>query len=87
MGSLKGTFWLQEGTMPTAMKLSELRKLPKKELWKLYDEKAEHVEASLNYYWDEIVRREQSKQTTVLIWLTIFMVITTVFSAIGVFVN
>jgi len=70
-----------------AMKLNELRKLPKKELWKLYDKEAEHVQASLNYYRDEIVRREQSKQTTVLIWLTIFMVLTTVFSAIGVFIN
>ncbi len=70
-----------------AMKLNELRTLPKKELWKLYDKEAEHVQASLNQYRDEIVRREQNKQTIVLIWLTVFMVVTTVFSAIGVFVN
>lgn len=70
-----------------AMKLDELRKLPKSELWKLYDEKAKHVEGSLSYYQEEIERREQSKQTTVLIWLTIFMFAATVISAIGVFVK
>ncbi len=69
------------------MKLDELRKLPKKELWNLYDEQAKHVQPSLSHYRDEVIRREKSKQTTVLICLTIFMFIATVFSAIGVFVD
>ena len=66
------------------LKLNELRKLPKTELWRLYDEQAKTVEPFLNHYRDEIVRREQSKQTKWLIWLTIFMLITAVFSVIGV---
>jgi len=69
-----------------AMKLSELRNMSKKELWEHYDKESEHVQPSLNYYRDEIVRREQNKQTVVLIWLTLFMFLTTVFSAIGTFI-
>ena len=68
-----------------AMKLDELRKLPKTELWKLYDEKAKTVEPSLNHYRDEIVRREQGRQTKWLILLTIFVLIAAVISALGVF--
>ncbi len=70
-----------------AMKLDELRILPKKELWKRYDDEAKHVQPSLNYYGNEIIRREQSKQTTWLIILTFLVLIATVISAIGVFVE
>ena len=70
-----------------AMKLYELRRLPKAKLWKLYDHEAEHVEASLNHYRDEIVRREQSKQTRWLIALTISVLVFTVISAIGAFMR
>jgi hypothetical protein len=66
-------------------KLSELRKLSNNELWKLYDQEAEHVQGSLNYYKDEILRREQSKQTTWLIILTVLVFVATVISTIGVF--
>jgi hypothetical protein len=69
------------------MKLSELRKLPNKELWKLYDEEGKHVVVSLNYYWQEIKRREQSKQTTWLIILTLLVLVATVISVVGVFVK
>ena len=70
-----------------AMKLDELRKIPKRELWKLYDQEARSVQATLNYYRDEIVRREQCSQTKWLIVLTILVLIATVISAIGVFVK
>lgn len=69
------------------MKLSELRKLSKTELWKLYDQKTEHVADSLKYYWEEIIRREQYKQTAWLIVLTIIVLIATVISAIGLFIK
>jgi hypothetical protein len=69
------------------MKLSELRKLSKNELWKLYDQEAKNVVPSLNYYWEEIKRREQSAQTIWLIILTILVLIATVISAIGVFIK
>jgi hypothetical protein len=69
------------------MKLGDLRKLSKSELWKLYDQEAEHVIPSLNHYREEIVRREQSKQTTWLIILTILVFVATVISAVGVFVK
>ena len=67
------------------MKFSDLRKRSKTELWELYDQEAESVVPSLNHYRDEIVRREQCKQTKALIALTILVLIATVFSAIGVF--
>jgi hypothetical protein len=66
------------------VKLGELRKLSSKELWKLYDKETEHVQPSLNYYKDEILRREQSKQTTWLIILTVLVFVATVISTIGV---
>jgi len=68
-----------------AMKLGDLRKVPKDKLWELYDQKAESVEPSLNHYRDEIVRREQCCQTKMLIALTILVLIATILSAIGVF--
>lgn len=67
------------------MKLDELRKLPKTELWRLYDEKAKTVDPSLNHYRDEVARREQYKQTKWLVFLTISVLVVTVISAIGVF--
>ncbi len=68
-----------------AMTLAELRKLPEAELWKLYDQKAKSVEPSLNYYREEIIRREQQRQTKWLISLNVLVLIATVISAIGVF--
>jgi hypothetical protein len=68
-------------------KLSELRKLSKSELEKRYDKEAENVQSHLIYYHYEIRRREQSKQTTWLIILTLLVFIATVISAIGVFVK
>ena len=69
------------------MKLSELRKLSKSELEKRYDKEAENVQGALVYYRDEIVRREQSKQTNWLIILTILVLIVTIISAIGLFIK
>ncbi len=68
-----------------AMKFDELRKLPKAELLKRYDEEAKRVVTSLNYYGNEIARREQATQTKWLIWLTILVLIATVISAWGAF--
>jgi hypothetical protein len=67
-----------------ALTLDELRKLPKSELWKFYDNEAKNVQPSLNYFRDEILRREQSKQTAWLIVLTILVLVFTFISAIGV---
>ena len=69
------------------MKLDELRKLPKAELRRLYDEEAKMVVPSLNHYRDEIVRREQARQTRWLIALTISVLVATVISAIGLFLT
>lgn len=71
--------------MAMAMKLGEFKKLSDDELEKEYDKVAEHTVAGLNYFWSEILRREQYRQTKWLILLTIFMLIATVISAIGVF--
>jgi len=68
-------------------KLSELRKLPKSELEKRYDNAAEATQGPLIYYHYEIIRREQSRQTTWLIVLSILVFIATVISAIGVFAS
>jgi len=66
------------------MKLADLRKLPKNELWKLYDQEADHVVPFLNHYRDEIIRREQCTQTKWLIVLTAVVAIGTVVSIIAV---
>jgi hypothetical protein len=70
-----------------AEKLYELRKLPKTKLLKLYDQESKNVMPSLNYYRDEIIRREQGTQTKLLMVFTILMLIATVISAIGVFIR
>jgi hypothetical protein len=69
------------------MRISDLRKLSKRELWNLYDQKTEHVTDSLNYYQEEIKRREQSKQTSLLVILTFLVLVATVFAAIGAFIK
>jgi hypothetical protein len=63
-----------EGTM----KIEELRKLRRNELERLYDAAAEHTVSGLSLYRDEILRREQSKQTTWLIALTAIVTIATI---------
>ncbi len=68
------------------MKLGELRKLPKSKLWELYDQKAGNVVSSLNHYRDEIMRREQRKQTNILIGLTILMFIAAIIQVIVLFI-
>ena len=70
-----------------ALKFDDLRKLPKSELYKLYDKEAEHVQPSLNYYIGEITRREIYTQTKWIIALTILVLIATIVGAIGVFVK
>ena len=78
---------VKRGDISMVMKLSDLRKLSNKELWKLYDQRTEHVEDSLDYYWKGILRSEQSKQTTWLIILTILVLIATILSTIAIFVK
>ena len=60
------------------MKLKELRKLPQDELERLYDDAAEHTMSGLSLYRDEILRREQFKQTAWLIALTGIVTIATI---------
>ena len=68
-------------------KLSELRKLSNKELEERYDAEAQRVGISLSYFRDEILRREQLKQTNWLIALTVLVFIATVVSVIGIFIK
>ena len=72
--------------MSMAMKLGDLKKLSNDELEKECDRVAERTMVGLNYFWGEILRREQCKQNRLLILLTIFVLIATVISVIGVLV-
>ena len=70
-----------------ALNLKELRKLSKKELWERYNQKANNVEDSLNYYRDEIERRERNKQTRLLIALTAVAATAAGFSILDLIMN
>lgn len=70
-----------------AIKLSELKKLSEAELDQKYDEEAKNVQPSLNYFWYEIVRREQNRQTNWIIGLTIVMTVAAVIASVGVFTS
>ena len=70
-----------------AEKLTELQNLSEIELEKRYDEVAKNTVVSLNFYLAEIVRRQQQKQTTVLIVLTIIMGILAIVSTIFICVK
>ena len=70
-----------------AMKLGQLISLSDAELEQEYNKAAETTVAGLNYFWYEILRREQDKQTKWIIGLTVVMTVAAVLAAIGTFAN
>lgn len=73
--------------MHMAEELKTLQNLSETELEKRYDEVAKNTVVGLSFYLAEIVRRQQQKQTKLIIALTAFMCIATVVSLIGIFVK
>jgi hypothetical protein len=71
--------------------IEQLRKLTDEELIALHDTVATHTQTGVQFYLDEINRREQNKQTDVMVkytkymlWLTIFVAALTVINVIAV---
>ena len=69
------------------MKLAEVRKLSKKELENKYDEQTVRVGENLNFYRDEIIRREQNRLTIAMIVLTFFIFILTIVQVIAIIIT
>jgi hypothetical protein len=67
--------------------IEELRKLSDKEVIALHDEVAVHTVAGVQFYLDEINRREQNKQTDLMVKYTKQMLMLTVFVAALTVVN
>jgi hypothetical protein len=73
--------------------IEQLRKLTDDEVIALHDTVATHTQVGVQFYLDEINRREQNKQTDLMVkytkqmlWLTIFVAALTVINVIAVIV-
>ena len=73
--------------------IEQLRKLTDDEVIALHDTVATHTQVGVQFYLDEINRREQNKQTDLMVkytklmlWLTIFVAALTVVNVIAVIV-
>lgn len=73
--------------------IEQLRKLTDDEVIALHDTVAVHTQVGVQFYLDEINRREQNKQTDLMVkytkqmlWLTIFVAALTVINVIAVIV-
>ena len=73
--------------------IAQLRKLTDDEVIVLHDTVAVHTQVGVQFYLDEINRREQNKQTDLMVkytkqmlWLTIFVAALTVINVIAVLV-
>lgn len=53
-----------------AMTYKALRKLDDAQFEELHDEGAEHVQVGMGWYRDELVRRQQERQTRTMVRLT-----------------
>ena len=73
--------------------IEQLRKMTDDEVIALHDTVAVHTQVGVQFYLDEINRREQNKQTDLMVkytklmlWLTIFVAALTVVNVIAVIV-
>jgi hypothetical protein len=73
--------------------IEQLRKLTDDEVIALHDTVAVHTQVGVQFYLDEVNRREQNKQTDLMVkftkqilWLTIFIAVLTVINVIAVIV-
>jgi hypothetical protein len=73
--------------------IEQLRKLTDDEVIALHDTVAIHTQTGVQFYLDEINRREQNKQTDLMVkftkqilWLTVFIAALTVINFIAVIV-
>ena len=73
--------------------IEQLRKLTDDEVIALHDTVAVHTQVGVQFYLDEINRREQNKQTDlmvkytkIMLWLTIFVAALTVVNVIAVII-
>lgn len=73
--------------------IEQLRKLTDDEVIALHDAIAVHTQVGVQFYLDEINRREQNKQTDLMVkytklmlWLTIFVAALTVVNVVAVIV-
>ncbi len=57
--------------------LKELRRMPLTRLIELHDEKAESSTGNVNYYLNEIARRDQARATNAIIFLTVVLILLT----------
>jgi len=77
--------------MSMARKYDDLKKLSDNEFKKEYDKVAERTVVGLNFFLEEIIRREQRRQARWHTWLSVGALITSiiaiVISATGVFVR
>lgn len=75
--------------MPRPMTLKELRGLPDQELVRLHDQVARgNVEVGLDYYLNELDRRELQRLTEKVVTLTrVLVVLTAVLAALGAVTN
>lgn len=70
-------------------KLAELRQMSDDEVVGLYDRQAQNTSVGLNHYRDELLRRDQEKQTEIMLtytrqirWMTVVVTISTVINVI-----
>lgn len=71
-----------------AYSLRELRKVSEEELIAAHDSIAKTTAPGINYYLDELARREQGKQTAAILeytkWLTLMTIVITIATIINV---
>jgi len=72
--------------MSMATKYSELRAMTTEELVRRYDELATHVDLGLDFYRQEIWRRDQERQTQTMLTLTWVIAALTLVNTIAVVV-
>jgi hypothetical protein len=73
--------------MAYAMKLSELKNLSDKELEKIYDAHTGNTVVGLDFFREEILKREQTRLTNAMIKLTRFIIILTIVQVIATIIT
>jgi hypothetical protein len=73
--------------MKMSMSSKQLRELSDEELFKQYDQVAQHTSVGLDYYTEEIARRRSEKSDRLMLRLTIFIAILTAITTLATIVN
>ncbi|TSA56838.1 MAG: hypothetical protein D4R45_00230 [Planctomycetaceae bacterium] len=67
--------------------IKELRETSDEQLIIDHDKKADSTDPGVNYYLDELQRRQQNRQTKIMLWLTVVITILTAANVITVFAS